>query len=150
MKNLILFVLVPMLITACGDSKEVIEGTYKEAVERTSKQMEVTANYWERVFIKTDLCAVSEDTLFDFAGGMAVGTNVTAFLAGESVFIVMASSSALVITAPAVATSTTLVAGSVTTAYLSIKTICAERDESPYGKVVEGTANLMCKVTGKC
>ena len=149
MKNLILFVLVPMLITACGDSKEVIEGTYKEAVERTSKQMEITARYWA----EADLCDVSEDglgDLFNFVGGVAGGTSVTAMVAGDSVLIVLTSSGALAISAPAVATTTIVTAGSVATTYVAIKSYCDNKDKPLYKEAVNRTTDFMCWLTGNC
>ena len=78
MKNAVLILSLSVFTTAC----DAIVGTYGEAREIVEDQIPKVTDYWKGVFAKTDLCAVSEDDLFNFAGGVAVGTQVTAMLAG--------------------------------------------------------------------
>jgi len=149
MKNLLVFLLTFIPATAFGDTKEVIAGTYENMVNITSAVMENTAEYWA----KTDLCDVSEDDLgdlFDFLGGVAAGTSVTAMAAGDSVLVVLTSSGALAISAPAVATTTTVAAGSVATTYVAIKAYCDNKDKSLHGRAVESMTDLMCWTTSNC
>jgi len=149
MKNLLVFLLTFIPATAFGDTKEVIAGTYENMVNITSAVMENTAEYWA----KTDLCDVSEDDLgdlFDFLGGVAAGTSVTAMAAGDSLLVVLTSSGALAISAPAVATTTTVAAGSVATTYAAIKAYCGNKDKPLYKKAVNGTTDLMCRISGRC
>ena len=58
MKKLLIFLLSFIPASAFGDTK-MIEGIYREAINLTSKQMEITARYWA----ETDLCEVPEDGL---------------------------------------------------------------------------------------
>ena len=149
MKNLLVFLLTFIPATAYGDTKEVIEGTYEEAVKITSTVMENTAEYWA----KKELCDVSENDLgglFNFLGGAAAGTSVTAMAAGDSVLIVLTSSGALAISAPAVATTTIVTAGSVATTYAAIKAYCGNKDKSIHKKLVNGTTDFLCWATGNC
>jgi hypothetical protein len=149
MKKLLIFLLSFIPATAFGDIQEVIEGTYDEAVKRTSEQIETTARYWA----EADLCDVSEDGLdglFNFVGGVAAGTSVTAMAAGDSVLVVLTSSGALAISAPAVASTTTVAAGSVATGYVAIKAYCDNKDKPIYKEVVDRTTDLMCWLSGNC
>lgn len=149
MKKLLIFLLSFIPATAFGDIQEVIEGTYDEAVNLTSDVMVNTAKYWA----ETDLCDVSEDglgDLFHFVGGVAAGTSVTAMAAGDSVLVVLTSSGALAISAPAVATTTIVTAGSVATTYVAIEAYCGNKDKSLYKKAVKGTTDLMCRFSGRC
>ena len=90
------------------------------------------------------------DDLFNFIGGVAAGTSVTAMAAGDSVLVVLTSSGALAISAPAVATTTTVAAGSVATTYVAIKAYCDSKDKSLYGRAVESMTDLMCWTTSNC
>ena len=149
MKKLLIFLLSFIPATAFGDIQEVIEGTYDEAVKRTSEQIETTARYWA----EADLCDVSEDGLdglFNFVGGVAAGTSVTAMAAGDSVLVVLTSSGALAISAPAVAATTIVTAGSVATTYAAIKAYCGNKDKSIHKKLVNGTTDFLFCATGNC
>ena len=146
MKNAVLILSLSVFTTAC----DAIVGTYGEAIEIVEDQIPKVTDYWKGVFAKTDLCAVSEDDLFNFAGGVAVGTQVTAMLAGDSVIIVLSSSGVLAVTAPAVTTGATILAGSAAVTYAGIKAYCVNQDLSHYSKVVERTSEWMCGVTDNC
>ena len=146
MKNTSLILLLSIFTTAC----DAIFGTYDESIDIVTDQMEVTADYWEGVFAKTDLCAVSEDDFFNFAGGAAVGTQLTAMLAGDSTLIVLSSGGVLVVTTPAVTTGATFLAGSAAVTYAGIKAYCGHKERSAYQKLVGKTAEVMCAVTGNC
>ena len=109
-------------MTACGDSKHVIQGTYEEAIKIAAVHMEKTSEAWNQA--APNLCEMSDEQWATFVGGLASGTFVTGMLAGDSVMLVMTSYGTLAVVAPAVATSVVVAAGTVAATYGGVKGYC--------------------------
>ena len=109
-------------ITACGDSKHVIQGTYEEAIKIATVHMERTSEAWNQA--APNLCEMSDEQWATFVGGLASGTLVTGLLAGDSVMLVMTSFGTLAVVAPAVATGVIVAAGTVAATYGGVKGYC--------------------------
>lgn len=113
---------VATCVSACGDSKQVIQGTYEEAIKIATVHMERTGEAWSQA--APNLCAMSDEQWTAFVGGLASGTLVTGLLAGDSVMLVMTSYGTLAVVAPAVATGVVVAAGTVAATYGGVKGYC--------------------------
>jgi hypothetical protein len=115
----------------------MVVGTYASAAET-------------RVF---DICAGNDSQFVDMVGGAALGSSITASVAGQSVLMIVTQGAALIVSAPAVAPAmaTTAVVGS--SAYVFMKGYCNSdvvRDiaKDLHQSAVDGTVETVSVVAG--
>jgi hypothetical protein len=113
-----------MILAGCGQSTEQDRNKpSSKDTEITAEQMETAMKWWDTQ--PTGICSLSDEAVFDFAGGMAAGTVLTAHLSGDLVVAAFtAFGPAVVSLGPVVAPA--LAAGGAIAAltYAGIKIYC--------------------------
>ena len=71
-----------------------------------------------------DLCSFDETEFVNYIGGLAAGTAISSAIAGKSMVLIVTESGFLYGTAPVIAPSVTLLAGTGMAAYGSLKVYC--------------------------
>ena len=103
-----------------------------------------------RVF---DICAGNESQFLNMVGGAALGTSITASVAGHSVVMIVTEGAALIVAAPAIAPAlaTTAVVGS--SAFVFMKSYCSAEIVTDvaadlYQAAKDGTVDTISVVAG--
>ena len=99
------------------------EGFFKQGVEYTIEAGQVVIDWAQTQYHSVSSLNVCEGDL-DLVGGAALGTAATSVLAGESVLVVIGSSTVLTVSAPAVATGVTISSLAGATLFLTAKGYC--------------------------
>ena len=111
------------ILAGCGQSTEQDRNKpSRQTNEITAEQMESAMTWWETQ--PTGICSLSDEAAFDFAGGMAAGTALTAHLSGELVVAVFTAVGPAVAIVPAVAPVLAAGGGIAVLTYAGIKTYC--------------------------
>lgn len=110
-------------IKAILDTEHGSGAFFKPAVEWTIEAGQAVIDWTKTNYTTVSSLDVCDGEL-DLLGGAAIGTAATSVLAGESVLVVIGSSSVLIATAPAIATGVTISALAGSTLFLTAKGYC--------------------------
>jgi len=123
MKKVLAALLASAILGGCEPTEQDRNKPSSIATEITAEQMETVMAWWKTQ--PKGICNLSDEAVFDFAGGMAAGTALTAHLSGEVIFAVMtAFGPVAVASAPAVAPALAVGGGVAALTYAGIKTYC--------------------------
>ena len=123
MKKVLAALLASAILGGCEPTEQDRDKPSSKATEITAEQMETVMAWWETQ--PTGICSLSDEAAFDFAGGMAAGTALTAHLSGDVIFAVMTAFGPMAVTsAPAVAPVLAVGGGVAALTYAGIKTYC--------------------------
>ena len=112
------------ILAGCGQSTEQDRNKpSSKDTEITAEQMETVMAWWKTQ--PTGICSLSDETAFNFAGGIASGTALTAHISGDIMVTVMTLTGPLAVPfAPAVAPVLAVGGGIAALTYFGIKTYC--------------------------
>ena len=111
-------------LAGCGQSTEQDRNKpSSKDTEITAEQMETAIEWWDTQ--PTGICSLSDEGVFDFAGGMAAGTVLTAHLSGDLLVATFTAFGPTVVSlGPVVAPVLAVGGGVAALTYAGIKTYC--------------------------
>ena len=112
------------ILAGCGQSTEQDRNKPSgQANEITAEQMETAMKWWDTQ--PTGICSLSDEAVFDFAGGMAAGTVLTAHLSGDLLVVAFTAFGPTVVSlGPVVAPLLAVGGGIAALTYAGIKIYC--------------------------
>ena len=126
MKKVLAALLASAILGGCGSPEQERNNPSGKDSEITAEQMETVMAWWETQ--PQGICSLSDEAAFDFAGGMAAGTILTAHLSEGFVVATITAFGpyAAVVPAvvPAVAPALAVGGGVAALTYAGIKTYC--------------------------
>lgn len=114
------------LLSGCEGAADSVKEMSNKTVEITSDQMATLLDWWQ--VRPTGVCELSEEEAFDFAGGVAAGTVLTALISGDIIVGLVTSAGTLAVVVPAVASGVVLAGGTAAVGYAGIKAYCIGQD----------------------
>ena len=111
-------------LAGCGQSAEQDRNKpSSKDTEITAEQMETAIEWWDTQ--PTGICSLSDEAVFDFAGGMAAGTVLTAHLSGDLLVATFTAFGPTVVSlGPVVAPVLAVGGGVAALTYAGIKIFC--------------------------
>ena len=123
MKKVLAALLASAILGGCGSPEQDRNKPSSKATEITAEQMETVMAWWETQ--PQGICSLSDEAAFDFAGGMAAGTVLTAHLSSDVIFAGMTAFGPIaVVSVPALAPALAVGGGVAALTYAGIKTYC--------------------------
>ena len=121
------------ILAGCGQSTEQDRNKQsKQSNEITAEQMETVMEWWDTQ--PTGICALTDDALIDFAGGLAAGTVLTAHLAADTVYATMTLFGPMLVSAPAVAGVLVFAGSTAVVTYVGLKAYCMGQSAMSIGR----------------
>ena len=111
-----------VLLSGCEGTGDSVKEISDKTAEITSEQMGMLLDWWQ--VRPTRVCELSEEEIFDLAGGVAAGTVLTAFISGDIIVGLATSTGTLAVAVPAVAGGVVLAGGTAAVGYVGIKAYC--------------------------
>ena len=123
MKQVLAALLAAAILGGCEPTEQDRNKPSSKDNEITAEQMETVMEWWDTQ--PKGLCSLTNKEAYNFAGGIAAGTALTAHIAGDSVFVLMSTTGAYFgVIAPAVAPVLAVGGGIAALTYVGIKIYC--------------------------
>ena len=123
MKKVLAALLAAAILGGCEPTEQDRNKPSSKDNEITAEQMETVMAWWETQ--PKGICSLTDEEAYNFAGGIAAGTALTAHIAGDSVFVLMSTTGAFATSiAPAVAPLLAIGGGIAVLTYAGITTYC--------------------------